>query len=375
MWQQMWKSLTGRDNIPLGSSLSAPQGGELLHEQSTSVRETLAALGSSRSNNWSDQTINGKQDSNHTANHIATPNRQPVLSDMPPDDLVDSLVEIYFRTVHSWIPMLHVRKFRALLSTPAQRATVTTVLQAIVSLCIRFSQDPRLQQDPSLRSWYASRCRQAVILQSMEAFSVQNIQALIICAFDTIGSGRGPSAWSIVGSMARTVEQLRLSHEDDENSKQAPLTKSLMRRMAFLSPCAGWQEAEERRRVFWNVFLMDRFCSITTGWNLSLTSADIDRRLPCEGAIWEGSDHLDTPTPFFGILDQPQHRQGYLPAADVDSEEGQTSLGGFAYCIEATESLRLVTSFFLQHEVDFTKPDDVQKWMVRFKQLDLRLVQ
>ncbi|PNP42006.1 hypothetical protein TGAMA5MH_06185 [Trichoderma gamsii] len=207
----------------------------------------------------------------------------------------------------------------------------------------------------------------------MESFSVENLQALIICAFDVIGSGRGPSAWSIVGSMARTAEQLQLSIEDEES--QSP-SGALIKRIAFLPPCKSWKEVEERRRIFWNVFLMDRFCSIATGWNCSLTSADVKRRLPCEGALWEEGEPLKTPTPYFGIADQSvnMNAAGALPTARPEDED-PSSLGGFAYCIEATESLSLVTTFFLQQAVDVSKMRDVQLWLMKFKQLDLRLVQ
>lgn len=162
---------------------------------------------------------------------------------------------------------------------------------------------------------------------------------------------------SIVGSMTRTVEQLQLSveHEDQRGPQDASLP--ILRRIAFLPPARDWVELEERRRVFWNVFLMDRFCSVATGWNLSLTSADVRRRLPCEGSLWE-EGRIEVPTPYFGAED----------------ETDQTSLGGFAYCVEATESLSLVTSFFLQHALDATSPQNVQMWLLRFKQLDLRLV-
>uniref|UniRef100_A0A8H7NR10 Zn(2)-C6 fungal-type domain-containing protein n=1 Tax=Bionectria ochroleuca TaxID=29856 RepID=A0A8H7NR10_BIOOC len=220
------------------------------------------------------------------------------------DHLVDSLVEIYFEKIHPWIPMLHTSQFRAMLKHPAERQRHSNILHAIISLCMRFSQDPRLDASPNLRSRYATRSRQRVILASMESFSVENLQALIICAFDIIGSGRGPSAWSIVGSMTRTVEQLRLSVEEDEDENGKSSTNSRIRRMAFLAPSSSWTEAEGRRRVFWNVFLMDRFCSIATGWNLSLTTADVKRRLPCEGALWAKSDNLPVPTPYFGVSDQ-----------------------------------------------------------------------
>lgn len=176
---------------------------------------------------------------------------------------------------------------------------------------------------------------------------------------------------SIVGSMTRTVEQLQLSVEDED---QPPTSKVLIKRMHFLPPCRNWGEHEERRRVFWNTFLLDRFCSIATGWNFSLTSADVRRRLPCEGALWEAGEPLLTPTPYFGVADQSGTSTASLPAARPEGE-AQDSLGGFAYCIEATESLSLVTTFFLQQSVDVTRPQEVQLWLLKFKQLDLRMVQ
>lgn len=64
--------------------------------------------------------------------------------------------------------------------------------------------------------------------------------------------------------MTRTVEQLRLSVEED--AVHARNGEFLIRRMSFLKRAETWAETEERRRVFWNVFLMDRFCSIATGY-------------------------------------------------------------------------------------------------------------
>ncbi|KAJ3545293.1 hypothetical protein NM208_g2583 [Fusarium decemcellulare] len=380
LWQQIWNSLNQQSGLDSGCSPGSYQATSF-QQQSCQVKEHLQHLSSTtnalcanlpRGQSVSDGVSRtpGSSSSYQRATGISPPGPQGVL---PPDDLVDSLVEIYFHKVHPWIPMLHVQRFRTYLSSPSDRARVSTILHAIVSLCVRFSDDPRLHGD--VRSRYALRCRQTVILESMESFSVENLQALIICAFDTIGGGRGPSAWSIVGSMTRTVEQLRLSIEEDDDKLHSSTSRALIKRVAFLPRASTWSEAEERRRVFWNVFLMDRFCSISTGWNLSLTSADVHRRLPCEGAIWEAGEPAEVPTPYFGIANQWQkHDKDYLPVAR-ETEGDQTSLGGFAYCIEATESLALVTSFFLQYEVDFRQVNEVQRWLMRFKQLDLRLVQ
>lgn len=52
-----------------------------------------------------------------------------------------------------------------------------------------------------------------------------------------------------------------------------------------------------------------------------------------------------------------------------------SNLGAFAYCVEATESLNQVTTFFLQQRIDWQNKQDVVDWLARFKELDLRLVQ
>jgi hypothetical protein len=59
----------------------------------------------------------------------------------------------------------------------------------------------------------------------------------------------------------------------------------ICRPFSYLGPAKDWADQEERRRVFWNVFLLDRFCSITMGWNTSLTSIDVQQRLPCDGIL------------------------------------------------------------------------------------------
>jgi hypothetical protein len=101
-------------------------------------------------------------------------------------DLVDALVEIYFSRVHPWIPILHVHQFRSQMAVPQERKHLKTILNAIVSVCVRFSDDVRLGGLED-KARLAKANRQTVILQSMESFSVENLQAMIICAFDTVG--------------------------------------------------------------------------------------------------------------------------------------------------------------------------------------------
>lgn len=154
-----------------------------------------------------------------------------------------------------------------------------------------------------------------------------------------------------------------------------------------------WTELEERRRLFWIIFMLDRFCSVSTGWDTSLTSDDVHRRLPADGGYFTREEPVMTP--YFGIWNKAAAKIGQslanVPAQyneeDPASEQTQgtspnsvndyidaSKLGAFAYCVEATESLSQVTTFFLQQRINAQDKEHAVSWLTRFKELDLRLV-
>jgi hypothetical protein len=133
-----------------------------------------------------------------------------------------------------------------------------------------------------------------------------------------------------------------------------------------------------------------RLCSVTTGWNTSLTADDVQRRLPADGGLWHKEEAVATP--YFGIWDRSAAKignsitflPGHYPTAEKAPDTAQasgpnevdmTTVGAFAYCIEATESLSRVTTYFLRQNIDFRDRQQVGSWLTRFKELDLRLVQ
>lgn len=79
-------------------------------------------------------------------------------------------------------------------------------------------------------------------------------------------------------------------------------------------------------------------------------------------------------------VETPTHSESSAAAAAM-SPQGvpfsvdMTTVGAFAYCIEATESLSRVTTYFLQQKINFQDRQEVSNWLTRFKELDLRLVQ
>lgn len=82
-----------------------------------------------------------------------------------------------------------------------------------------------------------------------------------------MGDGQISKAWPIIGSLSRTVEYLQLTVEPDDLEQQP-----LLRPLILLENPKQWTEVEMRRRVFWNVFLLDRFCSVSSGSVLNALS-------------------------------------------------------------------------------------------------------
>ena len=97
--------------------------------------------------------------------------------------------------------------------------------------------------------------------------------------------------------------------------------------------------------------------------------------MPCEGAIWAAGRVVITPR--FGIDERSGvSAQAITPASERQGagEDELEAIGGFAFGIEAAESLNLVTRFFLQHAVRFDDQEQMQLWLMKFKELDLRLI-
>lgn len=57
-----------------------------------------------------------------------------------------------------------------------------------------------------------------------------------------------------------------------------------------------------------------------------------------------------------------------------EEKADMSTIGAFAYRVEATESLSRVTTFFLQQKINYRDRQEMGIWLMRFKELDLRLV-
>jgi Fungal specific transcription factor domain len=198
---------------------------------------------------------------------------EEVPSSLPSHGILNATIDAFFSSTHHWIPFLHPFRFRRAIGDPHKRAKLEIILHAIVyaSMHRLDLEDLNIEQPDVERQVELSR--NTVILNALDSLTIENVQALIIVAFTAVSlhilqsivahatiqiiTGQVCKAWSIIGSLTRTVEYLQLTVEPDtlqRGSLSAPLS--------LLDNPGDWTESEDRRRVFWNVFLLDRYVAI-----------------------------------------------------------------------------------------------------------------
>lgn len=278
--------------------------------------------------------------------------------DLPPYDLLYALVDLYFEHINSWCPILHRRSTLDTFFGPSPLEEADRmVLYAIVATTLRFSTDSRLSEQNRKR--YHDSSKQKVLLYGLENSSVKALQALVILALDLVGSSNGPPGWKLLALITRSVVQLGLAVES-KSSLIAPVYPSIYTlRAVTLSEPDSWIEDESRRRLFWMVYLLDRYSTLATAFNFALDDKDIDRKLPCKDEFFVKNQIVETRRFCYS-----GDRADYLSHADT--------VGSFGLYIEILGILSRI-HVFLKRPVDIGSLSDVEEWQSTYRKLDSEL--
>lgn len=278
--------------------------------------------------------------------------------DFPPYDLLYALTDLFFKHINTWCPILHRRTTLDSLFGPTTLDEADRILlHAIVATTLRFSTDPRLSEHA--RERYHSVSKQRVLLYGLENSSVKALQALVILALDIVGNSNGPPGWNLLALITRSVVQLGLAVEATSASV-APMFPSIytLRAMVLPEP-RSFIEDESRRRLFWMVYLLDRYATISTAFEFALDDKEIDRKLPCRDDLFARNQPVDT---------------RWFPTAERNdySMNKPENLGSFSYYIEIIGVLSEIHRF-LKKPVDIGALSDVEQWQQEYRQLDSKL--
>ncbi|KAI0388587.1 hypothetical protein F5Y17DRAFT_452275 [Xylariaceae sp. FL0594] len=160
--------------------------------------------------------------------------------------------------------------------------------------------------------------------------------------------------------ITRSVVQLGLAVESHSLSVAPNYTSIYTLRAMILPEPKDFIEEESRRRLFWMVYLLDRYATIATAFDFGLGDKDIDRMLPCRDDLWIKNQRVDTR--WFNAqnpsIDQADH--------EINRPE---NLGAFSYYVEILGILSRI-HLFLRQPVDIGALHDVEQWQLRYRELD-----
>ncbi|OAA38009.1 Transcription factor [Beauveria brongniartii RCEF 3172] len=282
--------------------------------------------------------------------------------DLPPYDLVYSLVDLYFKNINTWCPILHKKTTLDTLFGPsALQEADLVLLHAIVATTMRYSTDVRLTLER--RKSYHKTSKDKVLLYGMENSSVKSLQALVVLALDLCGSSNGPPGWNIMALITRSVVQLGLAVETTSSVVSPSFTSIYTLRAMVLPEPKDFIEEESRRRLFWMIYLLDRYATIATAFEFALDDREIDRSLPCRDDLWLANRKVETK--WFTMSNSPEA----APHPDSGATE---HLGAFSYYIEVLGILSKIHKF-LKQPVNIGVVEDVERWQLRYKELDSML--
>jgi Fungal specific transcription factor domain len=277
------------------------------------------------------------------------------MGSLPPHNLLSSLVNLYFKHINTWFPILHRETtFKALLGSIMLSEADCVLLHAIVATAMRFCNQSSLSLEKREKIYSSSK--KLVLLYTLENSNVRSLQAMVILALDTTGSVNGPPAWNLLAMITRNTVHLGLAAEST-SSMTSPIRPSIYTlRATVLSEPETWIEDEERRRLFWGAYILDRYATISAAFDFGLNEKEIDRRLPCDNDLFEAN--VPAETSWFS----PEGRLSY-------AEYRTENLGSFAFYCELLGIISRIHQF-LKKPVDIGSAADVAHWQKSYRNLD-----
>ncbi|KAJ4487543.1 fungal-specific transcription factor domain-containing protein [Lentinula aciculospora] len=203
----------------------------------------------------------------------------------PPDDLLRSLITLYFNLQHNINPLLHRQIFEREVFTDKLHTTdrrFGAVVLAVCALGSRLSNDSRnlfngTNDERSLGWKYFNQIRMARtnFAEPPTLFEVQILALSLLFIFPTPICDAG---WATCGLAIRFVLEV------GAHRKQYFMNKGKQDRI----------EAEQWRRAFWFLVTADLAMSIALGRPRSVREDDFDLELPpeCDDEYWENPTNL-----------------------------------------------------------------------------------
>ncbi|KAI5927292.1 fungal-specific transcription factor domain-containing protein [Camillea tinctor] len=178
----------------------------------------------------------------------------------------------YFDDIHPWMPMVLRKRMR--ITYPMWDGGDDVVLLFLAMKLI--TSQPQAGFLASENHLYIASKRFIARLEGIGTASLQYLQTLILVALYEYGQGIYPAAWMTVAQCVRYAHFIGLPSYSESNN--------------VLGQCTTWTEAEERRRTWWAVYVVDKIISIGSQKRPLCGEPAPNEILPINDKAWESGD-------------------------------------------------------------------------------------
>ncbi|KAL6691677.1 fungal-specific transcription factor domain-containing protein [Trichoderma pleuroticola] len=266
--------------------------------------------------------------------------------DLPPNDLLYVLVDLFFKHINTWFPLLDRKAtFGTYFGSTSVSRGDRVVSFAIIATTLRFATDTRLT--PNAKQKLHHDCKQKVELYALENVNLFSLKALTLLSLDVLGTSNDPQGQSLLSLLVQNITHLGLCLERNVYLASPMVPKTTLPHRVALPEPDSWIEDEGRRRLCWMVYVLDRYATLATPYKFILAEEEMKRFLPLE-TRWPNG------------LDATKLR------LTVNAPE---NLGSFSYHCEVLGILSRVHNF-LAKPLDIYSIQDVRSWQSTFVALE-----
>ncbi|KAI9511917.1 fungal-specific transcription factor domain-containing protein [Russula earlei] len=194
----------------------------------------------------------------------------------PEPDLIDHLVDLFFSRINLLLPLLHRPTFERQLrdGLHLHDQAFASVLLCLCACASRYSDDPRVLLE-GCTAWHSSGWKWFAQVQMLRRSLMgppllHDVQLCALACLFLQGCSSPQSCWTMIGIGIRLVQDVGRHRKRVYNSKDSA-------------------EAEQWRRAFWVLVVLDRQMSASLGRPCAIQEEDFDVDLPKEvdDEYWE----------------------------------------------------------------------------------------
>lgn len=317
---------------------------------------------------------------------------------LPPYNILLKLVRLFFEHINAWFPIFDAQDVWSRIFTSDSTFNSENILvYAIVAASLRFLPSDDLSESDKLH--YHTAASQKLTLLTLEIPNLESLEAMVIMAIDVVGTSNGPKCWPILAMICSIALKLGLNHDRTMPSSGA-ITPSNNHEGISTAGVPIIPESEDsiieerRRRLFWGIYLLDRYSSVGSSFIFNIPSSEVRRRLPflsettsrAGGGRGGGGSEDRLPSEFSSWF---AYNSGYRksPVGTNTSSTGDVNNAGsaspatdeifivlepFAYELELLGIISAIHEF-LRKPVNINSKHDSERWQIEYRKFNLVL--